>query len=437
MTQPGEPVRSGEFLIDRERALKILARYQLESPLLFPLAWVRAASAAGARGVELADGKDAFSLRFDGRAFTGPELAALLSHLPEEGSEPRLRELARGAATAVTQAEAVLIASGEGASRVLCRATKEGEAVAPAEDAEARTVIAARWPGGRRPAAFDATIQALRRRVIPGFATFQGASTPVGALPHGYWQRFGQEGLAGWLSPTPAGLRGSELFLYHWGVSCGQAPVDLAGHPDVRAVVDAPDIGLDLSQGKVLRDARYDRLIERVGRAADAFAGDAARRLSRVLPAIGQWLGDPVAYKTWKEQLTGVSESLDLDGVLLDAQRYFALDAGTAKERLGDLRRWGPIVAWMRATAVRLLGHGRSPQSDIERVLWTAPLFLTVDGLPLTPAEIERQFVRLGRLAIAERAYAGDAPVRPIIDVSGRRQALELLVGTLGDRVNP
>lgn len=132
MTQPagGEPVRSGEFLIDRKRALELLARYQLESPLLFPLAWVRAAAASGAKHVEVEDGRSSFSMRFDGRPFTAGELQGLLAQLPAEASEPRLRELARGTAAAMTRAYSVCVGSGAGASRVACRVTAEGETLA-------------------------------------------------------------------------------------------------------------------------------------------------------------------------------------------------------------------------------------------------------------------------------------------------------------------
>ena len=433
MTEP-EHVGSGAFRIDRKRALELLARYQLESPLHFPLAWARAASAAQARSIELVDGRERFSLEFDGAPFSERELAGLLAALPEETSEPRVRELARGTAAALSQVKAVTVHSGRAPARIALRATVEGDTVERIDETAKRTIVTAHWPGGKRPKVFDGVIEALRRRSFPGRLTLGGHV--LGSVPPGYWQPFEEEGVRGCLAPSR--LKDvSYLRLHHLGVECGKVVGELKDHAQVRAFVDSPELRLDLSQGSILRDERYDATLGRVGRAADAFARDALRRLSRVLPSLGEWLRDPVAYARWKEGITGLAPEGGVDGVLLDAQRYFALDAGSAAERQLDLERWAPIVAWLRETALRLLGEGRRPQSELERALWVAPLYLTVEGLPVSVDELERLRLRFGRLTVSERAYSGDPPLPPAVEVQDRRQMLELLVWPAGDRVNP
>ncbi len=429
MSEP-ERVRSGSFQIDRKRALELLARYQLESPLHFPLAWVRAASAAQARSIELHDAPDRFSLVFDGTTYEESELAALLAGLPAETSDSRVRELARGTAAALPHVDAVTICSGWNA----LRATTEGETLERSPKPEARTTATAHWPNGKRPAAFDAVMAALERRSFPGRIVLGGRV--VGRVPPGYWQPFEQEGVRGWLAPARR-KSASELQLHQLGVACGLMSGELTGHAQVRALVDSPELQLDLSQGSFLRDERLEATLGKVGRAADAFALDATRRLSRVLPLIGEWLRDPVAYARWKERVTGLAPEGGIDGALLDAQRYFALDAGSAAERQLEIERWGPIVAWLRETALLLFGDGRRPQSDLERALWTAPLYLTVEGLPVSLEELERQRLRFGRLTVAERAYSGDPALPPAVEVADRRRMLELLVWPAGDRVNP
>lgn len=436
MSEPGAPgperVRSGGFQIDRKRALELLARYQLQSPLHFPLAWVRAAVAAGAGSIELFDAKELFTLEFDGRPYAAAELSALLACLPEENADPRLRELARGTAAALPHVTAVVVRSGKGSARGMLRATMEGEIVERIDEPRDRTIVAAHWGARGRPPGFRAVLETLERRCFPGLLGGRGAPR----LPAGTWQPFEQEGARGWLAP--GGLEKlAEIHLHQLGVNCGTVAVELNGHAQVRAVVDSADLRLDLSQGSCLRDERYDEVLGRLGRGADAFARDAARRLALALPLIGDWLRDPVAYTRWKEKLIGKQADEGLDGVFLEAQRYFALDAGSAAERVHELERWAPIVAWLRETALRLLGDGRKPRSELERALWQGPLYLTVEGLPASIEELERQRLRFGRVTVAERAYSGEPPLPPAVELSDRRGMLRLLLGPTGDRLNP
>ncbi|MBI5201985.1 MAG: hypothetical protein HY925_10395 [Elusimicrobia bacterium] len=433
MSEP-QRVGSGTFKVDRARALELLARYRLESPLHFPLAWLRAAVAAGAKAIDFEDSDAAFTLAFDGAPYSAEELEGLLATLPEEGSEPRLQELARGAAAAIPVAKAVTVLSGAGPDRRSFRASVDGESVDKIDESGTRTIVAAQWPAAGRPHAFDSVMEALILRAFPGILWERGGRL-IGRLSSGFWQRFEQEGVRGWVAPARLGSP-SELLLHQLGVACSRETVELPGKPQVRAAADSAALRLDLSRGSCLRDERYDETLAKVGRAAEGFALDALRRLSRTMPQLGEWLRDPVAYVRWRD-VQHVADDPGLDGVFLDAQRYFALDAGTAAERLDDLERWAPIVAWLRETALRVLAAERRPASELERALWTAPLYLTLDGLTMSVEELERQRVRFARVTVGNRPNSEDAPLPAAVDVRDRREMLDLLLRSAGDRLNP
>lgn len=426
-------VASGGFLIDRRRALEVLGRFQLSSPFLFVLPWVRAAVACGAEEVEVADLADRFELRFvDPRGFSEAELSGLLEHLPAERAAAPVRELARGALSALRcQGGAeVRVRSGPPAARWRLTLSAESEACVPCQELESRTVLGVGWGAKGRPKEVDTALRFLRRSCRLRLVRFQGEAEHAGGLPPGLWKPFACEGLEGWLEEGRPGLP-SELLLYKLGVACATAQAWLAG-PQVRALAEESRLTLSLDQAATVDDEVLREAVRKVGLAAEDLARRRLREVSEALPALGGWLRDPEAYALWKRSFT--PERAAVGGLELALQRAFALDAGTAAGRLGELARWAPIVAWLRDTALRVLGDGRTPRTPLEQAVWEAPLYLTVEGLPLSVQELDRQ-QREGRLSIGNRKFSGEPEHGPDLAVSSRLEMLRLLAGSFGDRL--
>lgn len=87
---------SGRFTLDLQRALRKLEEFRLPGPHDYLLCLVAAASLSGARHFSLTTGPKQLEVSFDGRPFQFSELEALFPSLLDEGTDPRLRELAVG-----------------------------------------------------------------------------------------------------------------------------------------------------------------------------------------------------------------------------------------------------------------------------------------------------------------------------------------------------
>lgn len=429
-----EKVASGQFRIDRRRALELLGRFQLPSPLLFPLPWVRAAVACGAEKIEATDGPDGFELRFfERRPYVPEELACVLDSLPAEQADPRVRELARGclSALAASKGSSISVRSGPARARHGLTLTAVEDACAPVEEAEARTVMEVRWGPGGRPEGFGEALKTLRRSCRPRLLRFAGEDATVGGLPGGGWEAFSSDGLEGWLAE---GVRGREarIFPLKLGVACRPFDAWLEG-PQAWVLVDDPALSLTVDQTSVAQDEAFERLLARLRPPVAAMAVRRLKELSNALPELGGWLRDPQAYALWKESFA--PDRGDDGGVELAVQRAFALDAGSAAGRRQELRRWAPIVAWLRDSARRVLADERAARTPLERALWETPLYLTLDGLPVTVSELEGQRRRFSRLTVGERRFSGEPYFQPQVTVDSRREMLELLAGPLGDRL--
>ncbi|MBI2361822.1 MAG: hypothetical protein HYV15_00345 [Elusimicrobia bacterium] len=145
MSDEGEFVESGSFRVDRAKALEKLVGFRRRDVGCVML-FARCAAAAGAKALEIDEGKDSITLRFDGAPFTRRELidpyAALFS---EEGAaaEPRRRWLALAFVHAWRPSlRSVSFASGSGAERVSLEGSAFGEErVDKDESAEEKTVV--------------------------------------------------------------------------------------------------------------------------------------------------------------------------------------------------------------------------------------------------------------------------------------------------------
>ncbi|MCP4807824.1 MAG: hypothetical protein GY884_20975 [Proteobacteria bacterium] len=86
-------VRSGEFKLDRRRAMEKLARFQLQDPHRYVLELVAAAVRAGATAVAIENDADDFAITWDGRHPTADEIEALFDHIFSQKADDDARML--------------------------------------------------------------------------------------------------------------------------------------------------------------------------------------------------------------------------------------------------------------------------------------------------------------------------------------------------------
>ncbi|OGR56987.1 MAG: hypothetical protein A2X36_14720 [Elusimicrobia bacterium GWA2_69_24] len=84
----GELVEDGAFRVDRGRALDKLMRFQLPDARMYPLSWVQAAVAAGARRILVRTQLSGFEMTFDRLA---AQIGQRFGEPPSDGAEDAKR----------------------------------------------------------------------------------------------------------------------------------------------------------------------------------------------------------------------------------------------------------------------------------------------------------------------------------------------------------
>lgn len=257
------PVRSGAFLVDRERGLELLRRYQLPDPSDFLLPWLRLAVASGARRVELRPLLWGLKLRFDGAPIPEKRLRSphdcLFSDACGEGG--RYAHLLAGLLGALRQRpRQVRIRSGAGDGRVLLDIDRaERQTLAPAREADSDTVLQVRWSDWRGCWRTSSSLSRVREAcaLFPVPLTIGGAPASRGLrLPVAFEEQGVRGELIAHRDDGP-----SAIAVHKLGVRVTVLAEEFTGMR-VRARINDDRLGLSASQCGVLRDERLRRVLE-------------------------------------------------------------------------------------------------------------------------------------------------------------------------------
>ncbi|MBI5625032.1 MAG: hypothetical protein HY924_14745 [Elusimicrobia bacterium] len=257
-------VESGSFRVDVSRLLDKLRDHQLPDPKDFILAWLRCATASGAKDIGLDPVEGGLRMTFDGRPFSSQELGnpygALLD--PEASEALRGRHFAYGLLAAQRlKPDSIKVFSGPSKDRaVMVLADKESSSGSPSAEPGKGTVIELRWP----ETASKPDVQGIIERAVRAFglckAELRAAGSKVNPYPWeaspgepvGKWQIASGEGCRGAVRhfvPAPDELPKAEIHVYVLGTFIQR--IVRHQYSSFEAYLACDDLALDISQTRV------------------------------------------------------------------------------------------------------------------------------------------------------------------------------------------
>ncbi|MFH1724933.1 MAG: hypothetical protein ABII00_09975 [Elusimicrobiota bacterium] len=267
-------VGSGSFSVDAAKMVEKLREHQLADPHDCLLPWLRCAVASGATRIELERIPRGLQMRFDGRPFAARELARPYRALLEEDADgPRGRHFAYGLlALQRLDPRSVRVVSDGPAGRaemsLLRHDVRREDSVM---EADGGTLIRVRW---------DWWAAWWRRwRLLIRARTHWGLAEPALLINHSpvpvlpprgasRWPAFKESGWLGiWLRLSSDEV--SVVHYYHLGVFV-EAQTHRMGDFAVEAYLASDDLTLNISQDRIVRDARFENGMEILRRKARA-----------------------------------------------------------------------------------------------------------------------------------------------------------------------
>jgi len=394
MDEEGVFAGSGGFRISKERALEMLRDYRVPEAGFFAVSWLRCAVAAGAPSVRLSGSSREFSIRFSGRAFCSRELERVYDGVLGEDANDRLQELGLGLLTALSSSPAsITVVSGEGEARARLELRGlGGERVSPEPGSGSGTVVAVRWDRSSRVPDWRSLLSRERACALTPCPVFidDAELERLPCPPSAAGFTLGE--VSGWQRLWPFSEGGeSRLWIYRLGVLVAETTAELP--LPVLGLVDDPKLRLDIQQSKVVREARWDKLLRLLGREQDRLLADVLAGHDGDFAGLARRLAGETEAKEWASRgswrsLLGTPEGWD-----------------AAEFRKRSLARAGLAADWLHQCAANLTEAGtRDPR---RKILETAPLFLTPGGETAALAEIRETHQRLGTVPYSRQRKTG------------------------------
>lgn len=267
-------VESGSLRVDRARALDKLQRFQLGDPSFGFYFWVRCAVASGATRVSLAPFYTAYEIRFDGEPLSKAELRDPYAALFAEAPSRRAKHLAYAVLWASRLGGSTMtVCSGPPGKRLRLDASSlAAERLTESEDADSDTVVRASGLWARllsRPWLPPRGRLEEMLGLCPAQVTVSGRPVPRTSDAAAAWV---EEALPEPLGGGRVRLRvarerrsaRSEAVVHLDGVSAGRFDYPLR-FVRSEALVENPRVSLDASQGRAVRDAHLDAVLDAAG----------------------------------------------------------------------------------------------------------------------------------------------------------------------------
>jgi hypothetical protein len=392
MEEKGVLVDSGYLRVDRKRALRKLANFQLPESGWFLLAWVRAGVAAGAKEIRVRTLADGIEVKFSGKVFTQSELLDPYQALFAEGEEApaRSRFLAVGILSALRlKPRKITVASGKGYRRhVLTARALEDDSVSRLRDEGTETVIRALWTRATAPGRAWKHLLHISKRCamtpVPFFLSGKKAASAMRDAPPEALV-FRADEMRGVLSAPGGAATSSLLRLYHHGVWVCDKRVRLNG-PQVIGIVDSEKFALNASHSGVAENRAFGKM---------------------------------------KEVLAAEVQRL----IIATADRLRRHGAQTTPGALSN----NMTVAWLREAARNSLSrYSVDSRRPAGAALWRAPLLCDTRGRVLSLLDLQRQRGALGFVPHT-KSKSSRAPGNfrvAWVDAEGQRLVRRLFMGT-------
>ncbi|MFA5138233.1 MAG: hypothetical protein WC728_03290 [Elusimicrobiota bacterium] len=392
-------VESGTFRVDRDKALAVLAVFQLPDPSRYLLCWVRSACAAGATRISLRRWEDRLEMRFDSAPFEPEELRDPYASLFDKGAKRHrrapLRHLAYGLLAALRAGpSSVEVVSGVGERRVcLSAAPGRTERVDPCpEDKETETVV---WVLGAKGHAAEQALRHVRESCSLSRAEIlvDGEKAAPKTAPDSLLRlEFSEGDVYGSVSVPDGAPPASKVRFYSFGVFVAEVEVELPS-VQVHAGINDDRFSLNASLGGVSQNDRYRAALRLLGMRSEVLLQQVSRALSQRLPDTGRLLraSDP-ARLDWSRALASGPwdrwRRLVLALRSLWIGRHPEADLARVEEDAAGLR-------WLRGLCGAHLNGVSGPHGEDQgRRLRGVPLFLSAAGTVLTLQDVETLSMR-------------------------------------------
>ena len=435
MSEEGELVGRGAFLVDRRKALDKLMKFQLPNPAGFGLVLLRCAAASGATYFNSRWENGHLLFEFDGRPFPAAELRDPYRPLFEDHTAllERNRLLAIGLLSALRyQPKKILVRSGRAlqrASLVVSSIEKE-ELVDGGGLGGDHTVIAVETsvpiPEVSKLLLECTALTTLHLSIDGKNLAPWRERAPAGALA------FEDPGSRGWVAPPDGELRHSTIDLFVRGALVERVTVKLPV-AQVRAALNHDGFALNASQSGVVRDEPFKQALLRLQAPAQELVLRCAATLAATMNSVGGRLVDPALRRRWAEVLElGRKRDMDALGAIVQGASRLVLSMRLSEPRSAELQEIEGVARsarWLRQIAAERKAKWRLKGGPLDEALRACPLFIGADGLPLSVNELEKQHAAVGYLPYSRELGTG-LPLRALWTVlPGEENTAEALIG--------
>ncbi|MDO8804243.1 MAG: hypothetical protein Q7R35_07420 [Elusimicrobiota bacterium] len=413
-------VGSGSFVVDKQRALDKLMRFQLPDPVNCLLPMIRCAHAGKASEIAISEVRTGgVELRFDGEPFTRERLADPYAALFETKSAANAaaRHLATGLLCALRlKPQVITVSSGPQGARFRLKIDELGkEAVQGSDDPGKGTVVRLLWSGPLSPFRNGRLLGRVRERcsLSPVPLLINGRDIPRDRSGSGQAGLYFEEGpVHGHLSvpkwPSPS----STLTPAVASVTLDNALVVKLNYLQVTGYLNSDHFTMNISQTGVVNNTRCSSALAEVALQVPLLLEYVLRMHGASLPAAGKVMAYGGMQAYWKKCVEkGKPVEPGLLGGLLKRARGLVLPSGgaaAAKRESAEalVREAVRITLWLREACGRLLTDYKKDSGDkVLKSLWEAPVFLTINAEPRSLAQVQAQHDRLGFVPYSMEPY--------------------------------
>jgi len=287
----GKLVETGSLRVDRTRALKKLQKYQLPPSVSRLGLWLKVAASSGASSLRLGGGYRGNVYRFDGDPFSERDLKRPYEVLFEKetpGSKRR-RHFALALMNSYHRnVSSIEVVSGFGGRRRL-RSSKFGEeTVEPCDDGKMETIVKIGWP--LFVVAYGKAHPAVERQQREGYGRNPLEMTPIRIRTTGAFREF--KNIVPAEARRPEGknfilVDGARIYLKKtWDIDIfgprfyiGTDGIEVERLTGIKASrkitgwVDDPQLSLNASMTKIVRNKRFERVKKIFQAEVDHFSG--------------------------------------------------------------------------------------------------------------------------------------------------------------------
>jgi len=399
-----ELVDSGRFRVDRRRALDKLMRYQLPDARMYPLPWVQAATASGARNILVTPSPAGLEMTFDGQEWAPDLLSDVYRHIFDAeaaGPRARYRELAIGLLSALRlkPTQISMMFSWRGTEYVQRIGSIEDERM---EEAQGVLVHQRARFGPRAVMSLfvsAATDFDRERAYLEEFCTH--CPVPIELWGHLVnrkpgrpklpFRDFAKVNASGRLELVVGAPEWSTIDLVTFGVTISRQRLLLPG-VQASGFVRCDGLRKSLSQMGVVKDERYKETVEILGRESMELLNRTVTQVRRSARPVSRRLAGGGLHRWMRWELPSFRERLS--SLFSGSGEDSTIDRKTAEV----IHRAAVGTAALREACLRGRLSMLKDEPGPAEALWDAPVLFSAGGNALSLRTLEKQRRWLGHV---------------------------------------